>query len=45
MAENSKDDILAINQTAHFLKVNSKTVYNLSSDEREPGKNFAKKVG
>jgi len=45
MAENSKDDILTINQAAQLLKVSPSTVYDLVSNEGEPGKIFAKKVG
>jgi len=45
MAENSKDDILTIGQAAQFLKVSNFTVYKLVSNERVPGKIFAKKVG
>ena len=45
MAENSKDDILTIDQAAQLLQVSSRTVYDLVSDERIPGKIFAKKVG
>ena len=45
MAENSKDDILIIDQAAQLLQVSSRTVYDLVSDERVPGKIFAKKVG
>jgi len=45
MIENSKDDILTIDQAAQLLKVSSKTVYDLVSAERTPGKIFAKKVG
>ena len=45
MTENSKDDILTINQAAELLKVSPSTVYELVSDEGEPGKLFARKVG
>lgn len=45
MTENSKDDILTINQAAQLLKVNPSTVYDLVSDEGEPGKIFARKIG
>ena len=45
MAENNKDDILTINQAAKLLKVSPSTVYELVSDEGEPGKLFARKVG
>ena len=45
MVENSKDDILTVNQAAKLLQVSPWTVYGLVSDEGEPGKLFAKKVG
>lgn len=45
MVENSKDDILTIDQTAELLKISSRTVYDLVSKERIPGKIFGKKVG
>ena len=45
MAENSRDNILIIDQAAQLLQVSSRTVYDLVSDERVPGKIFAKKVG
>ena len=45
MVENSKDDILTIDQAAELLKVSTYTVYQLVSAERTPGKIFAKKVG
>lgn len=45
MAEESKDDILTIDQTAKLLKVSSRIVYDLVSEERIPGRIFAKKVG
>ena len=45
MVENSKDDILTIDQAAELLKVSTYTVYQLVSAERIPGKIFAKKVG
>jgi len=45
MVEDRKDDILTIDQTAQLLKVSSRTVYDLVSEERVPGKIFAKKVG
>ena len=45
MVENSKEDILTINQAAQLLQVSNFTVYQLVSDERIPGKIFAKKVG
>jgi len=45
MINNTKDDVFTIEQAAKFLKVGPKTVYNLLSDEKVPGKIFAKKVG
>ncbi len=45
MVEENKNDILTIDQTAQLLKVSSRTIYNLVSEERIPGKIFAKKVG
>ena len=45
MAEENKDEILTIDQTAKLLKVSSRIVYDLVSQERVPGKIFAKKVG
>ena len=45
MVENSKDDILTVNQAAKLLQVSPWTVYALVSAERTPGKIFAKKVG
>ena len=45
MVENSKDDILTVDQAAKLLQVSPWTVYGLVSDEGEPGKLFAKKVG
>lgn len=45
MAEESRDDILTIAQTAKLLKVSSRIVYDLVSEERILGKIFAKKVG
>lgn len=45
MVEENKNDILTIDQTAQILKVSSRTIYNLVSEERIPGKIFAKKVG
>ena len=45
MVENSNNDILTIDQVAQLLKVSSKTVYDLVSAARVPGKIFAKKVG
>ena len=45
MTVDSNNDILTIDQAAELLKVGNRTVYNLLSDERQPGKIFAKKVG
>ncbi len=45
MVENSKDDILTVNQAAKLLQVSPWTVYGLVSDEGEPGKLFARKFG
>ena len=45
MTENSKDYILTVDQAAQLLKVSPSTVYELVSDEGEPGKLFARKVG
>ena len=45
MVNKAKDDVFTIDQAAKFLKVGPKTVYNLLSEERVPGKIFAKKVG
>ncbi len=45
MVEENKDAILTIDQTAELLKVSPRTVYDLVSKERVPGKIFAKKVG
>ena len=45
MPEETKDDILTIEQCAQLLKISSRTVYDLVSAERLPGKIFAKKVG
>lgn len=41
----SKDDIFTIEKCADFLMVSTRTIYDLVSDERIPGKIFAKKVG
>ena len=41
----SKDDIFTIGKCAEFLMVSTRTIYDLVSDERIPGKIFAKKVG
>ena len=45
MPEETKDDILTIEQCAQLLKISSRTVYDLVSAERQTGKIFAKKVG
>ena len=45
MVENNINDILTIDQAADLLKVSTKTIYYLVSEEGEPGKIFAKKVG
>ena len=45
MAEELKKDILTIEQTAKLLEVSTRTIYDLVSAERIPGKIFAKKVG
>jgi len=45
MTENSKDGILTIDQATKLLKVSSKTIYGLVSNEGKSGKNFAIKVG
>jgi len=45
MVEENRDEILTIDQTAQLLKVSSRIVYDLVSQERVPGKIFAKKVG
>ena len=45
MVENDQDAILSIEQAADLLKVSTFTIYNLVSEEGEPGKIFAKKVG
>lgn len=45
MVEENKNDILTINQAAQLLKVSSRTIYSLVSEERIPGRIFAKKVG
>ena len=45
MTTDNKDDVLTIDQCAELLKVSTRTVYGLVSDERIPGKIFAKKVG
>lgn len=46
MAEEEKfDEILTINECARLLKVSPWLIYDLVSQERAPGKIFAKKVG
>jgi excisionase family DNA binding protein len=45
MSVDINNEILTIDQAAALLKVGNRTVYNLLSDERIPGKIFAKKVG
>jgi len=45
MMTDSKDDVLTIGQCAELLKVSTRTIYDLVSAERLPGKIFAKKVG
>ena len=45
MPEENKDEILTIDQCAQLLKISSRTVYELVSADRQPGKIFAKKVG
>jgi len=45
MITDNKDDILTIGQCAELLKVSTRTIYDLVSDERIPEKIFAKKVG
>ena len=45
MTTDNKDDVLTIDQCAELLKVSTRTVYDLVSDELIPGKIFAKKVG
>jgi len=43
--ESMKEEILTINECAELLKVSSRLIYDLVSEERVPGKIFAKKVG
>jgi excisionase family DNA binding protein len=45
MPEDNKDEVLTIEQCAQLLKISPRTVYELVSAERQPGKIFAKKVG
>jgi excisionase family DNA binding protein len=40
-----KEQILTIDQTAELLQVSPRTIYDLISDKRKPGKIFGKKVG
>lgn len=39
------DEILTAQECADMLKINIKTLYRVLSEEREPGKIFARKVG
>jgi excisionase family DNA binding protein len=39
------DEVLTAQECADLLKLNIKTVYNLFTETREPGKIFARKVG
>lgn len=39
------DEILTAQECADLLKLNIKTVYNLLTETREPGKIYARKVG
>jgi excisionase family DNA binding protein len=41
----NKDDILTIEQCAQLLKVSTRTIYELISNNKEPDKIFANKVG
>jgi excisionase family DNA binding protein len=43
--KNIKDDFLTIDQVAKYLKCCNRTIYNLVSNKRIPGKIFGKKVG
>ncbi|MHB8280722.1 MAG: helix-turn-helix domain-containing protein [Candidatus Humimicrobiaceae bacterium] len=45
MPEENKDEILTIGQCADLLKISTRTVYELISAERLPGRIFGKKVG
>ena len=45
MPVDKQDDILTIDQTAELLRVSTKTIYDLVSPERIPGRLFARKVG
>jgi excisionase family DNA binding protein len=45
MPEDNKDDILTIEQCAQLLKVSTRTIYELISNNKEPDKIFANKVG
>ncbi|MFO7928445.1 MAG: helix-turn-helix domain-containing protein [Candidatus Humimicrobiaceae bacterium] len=44
MTEEIKDQILTIEESAKLLKVSPRTIYDLISDKRKPGKIFGKKV-
>ena len=39
------DEVLTAQECADLLKLNIKTMYNLLTETREPGKIFARKVG
>lgn len=43
--EDRKEEILTIVECAELLKVSPRLIYDLVSEERAPGKIFAKKVG
>lgn len=45
MITDSKEDILTIEQCSELLRVSTRTIYDLVSDERIPGRIFANKVG
>lgn len=45
MPDDNNDEILTIEQCARLLKISPRTIYELVSAERQPGKIFAKKVG
>jgi excisionase family DNA binding protein len=45
MPEENKDEILTIEQCAQLLKVSTRTIYELISNNKEPDKIFANKVG
>ncbi len=44
MPIDKQDGILTIDQTAELLRVSTKTIYDLVSQERIPGRLFARKV-